>query len=186
MSSGEKVRKFLKSPFNLRTRNPTPRPAVVHTPADAPDTNVLTNSVSGSLFGAGASTSNGIVSPNTLGETAHAAGDQPFNSQPPTVPMPAKNEAFERAVVVALQKHINSLSDDDKVAFQSATDVMKKLGGLQHDRPHVSDKVQKVLQCVKKFLGSVAICIQHSPEISSLVVGGLNCALTVSIYPSIP
>ena len=28
-------------------------------------------------------------------------------------------------------------------------------------------------------MGSVAICIQHSPEISSLVIGGVNCILTV-------
>ena len=84
---------------------------------------------------------------------------------------------------------MGNLSDDDKVAFHSATDVMEKLGELQQETPgtlspRTTQKVQKVLQCMKQFMGSIGIFIQHSPEISSLVVGGLNCILTVSTYVS--
>ena len=99
--------------------------------------------------------------------------------------MLVQNEAFQKAT----QEYIDHLSDDDKVAFQSATDIMEKLGELQQGRFRISSshttrvqKVQKVLQCVKQFLGSIAICIQHHPEISSLVVGGLNCILTVGTF----
>lgn len=93
-----------------------------------------------------------------------------------------KNEAFQQAI----QAYIDNLSSDDKIAFQSATDVMQRLGELQQGKSYISSsyashmqKAQKVLQCVKQFLGSITICIQHHPEISSLVVGGLNCILTV-------
>jgi hypothetical protein len=41
-------------------------------------------------------------------------------------------------------------------------------------------RINKVLQLINKFLGSVAICIQHNPQISSLVVGGFHCVLSVS------
>ena len=41
--------------------------------------------------------------------------------------------------------------------------------------------MEKVLQCVKSFMGSLVVFIQHSPQISSLVVGGVNCILTVCI-----
>ena len=87
---------------------------------------------------------------------------------------------------MAIHKYIDNLSDDDKVAFQSAADVMEMLGELPQGKSRISSaqmqKVQKVLQCVKQFSGSVIICIQHSPQISSLVMGGLNCILTVSAY----
>lgn len=102
---------------------------------------------------------------------------------------PVRNKAFQKAI----QEYIDNLPDDDKMAFQSATDVMERIGELQKDKSRTSSshpcqvqRVQKVLQCVKLFLVSVAICIQQNPEISSLVVGGLNCILTVSTYLSIP
>ena len=108
---------------------------------------------------------------------------------PQSVFQPVRNKAFQEAI----QEYIDNLSDDDKTAFQSATDVMERIGELQKDKsctsnsqPSQMQKVQKVLECVKLFLGSVVICIQQNPEISSLVVGGLNCVLTVSTYLFIP
>ena len=161
----KKLGELLKAPFHRnksRTSSPSPTPvpglASSNTPAN-------------------------ITVATPLSNPAQATGNQALNSQSPAIPVPGKNEAFEKAI----QEHINNLSTEDKVAFQSATDVMKKLGELQQVKSPTSSshttrtqKVQKVLQCVKQFLASVAICIQHSPEISSLVVGGLHCVLTVS------
>ena len=108
--------------------------------------------------------------------------------QPPAIAVPLKNEAFQKAI----QECLDNMSDDDKEAFRSATDVIEKLGELQQGKSRISSshttrtqKVQKVLQCVRQFLGSVAICIQHHPEVSALVVGGLNCILTVSSQNSL-
>ena len=112
-------------------------------------------------------------------------GDQHPDPHSPTVCTPVRSEAFQKAI----QEYIDNLSDDDRAAFQSATDVMEKLQDLDQRKTLISSshtkKAQQVLQCMKQFLGSVSICIQHSPEISSLVVGGLNCILTVPI-PLIP
>ena len=153
--------------------SPIPKPASSKTPPNTLDT-MLRNTVPGSS----ASTSKGITRLSTLAGPAYTTGDQSQDPQLPTL-VPVKNEAFQNAV----QEYVDHLSDGDKNAFQSATDIMERLGELQQDKPRTStshmQKVQKVLQCVKQFLVSTAICIQHSPEISSLVVGGLNCVLTV-------
>ena len=182
--TSEKVQTFrelLKAPFQRhKSRGSSPSPA----PRPTISRSVQSNAASESSIEESTSTSKGVVSSS---RPTHAAGGQSLNPRPPTFPMPARNEAFERAVAVALQKYIDRLSDDDKVAFQSATDVMEKLEELHQDNCCPStrmQKVQKVLQCVKQFLGSITICIQHSPEVSSLVLGGLNCVLTVT-YPLI-
>lgn len=106
---------------------------------------------------------------------------QYLNPRPPA-PVPAKSEAFE----IALQKSVDNLSDDDKIAFRSPSDIMERLLAMQREQnsrisSSLLPRVQNVLQCVKYFMGSTVIFIQHSPEISSLVIGGLNCILTVSM-----
>lgn len=114
--------------------------------------------------------------------TSAASGTQSLNPQSSPPPVPVKNDALEKAI----QEYVNKLSDEDKKAFQSAPDVIERLRKMQdNDKPLVSSsittRVEKVLQCVKHFMGSLSIFIQQSPEISSLVVGGVNCILTVGI-----
>ena len=79
--------------------------------------------------------------------------------------------------VKAIQEYIDNLSDDDKVAFLSATDFMQQ--GISHISSSHIFRVEKAQKGVEQFLLSF---VQHSPEIPSLVVGGLNCILTVSTY----
>ena len=184
MSSSRKskrVQKFgelLKAPFRRnKSRSPSPSPiptqsASSNTPTNPPNTTLLNATTSV------ATSSSALTGPVST-------GGQSSNLQSPTISVPVKNEAFQKA----LQEYIDALSDDDKVAFQSSTDVIEKLGELQQDKSRISSshptlvqKVHKVLQCMQLFMGSIAICIQHHPEISSLVVGGLNCILTVSNY----
>lgn len=45
-------------------------------------------------------------------------------------------------------------------------------------------RIEKTLQFMKRFMDSLAIFIQCNPEISSLVVGGFNCVLLVSLKTS--
>ena len=188
-ASVQKLGEFLKAPFRrIRSRSsspsPTaPKPAVSNAPTNTPVTTIPSNVISGPLITAGSSTNTSTASASTLAGPAHATRNQSPNSQSLAISVPVKNEAFGKA----LQEFVDNLSDDDKVAFQSDTDVMlvlEELGKSRISRSHtpLMQKVQKVLQCVQQFLGSVAICIQHSPEISSLVVGGLNFVLTVSTY----
>ena len=111
----------------------------------------------------------------------HAFGPNPVNPQPPPPLVPAT--AFEKAI----QKYVEELSDGDKAAFRDAPDVIVRLQEMQdNDKPLISNRstarVEKVLQCVKHFMDSLAIFIQQSPETSSLVVGGVKCVLTVSVF----
>lgn len=181
-SSGQTKRKLLELPFGRKKpRHLGPGPTSASS-NNTPCTTISSNVQSGSLTIASGSTSNLIA--NSSGP-AHATRSQPPNPEPPAIPVPVKNEAFQKAV----QEYIDTLSDDDKAAFQSDTDVMKKLEELQQSKsrlfishPTLMQRVHKVLQCMKQFMGSIAICIQHQPQISSLVVGGLHCILTVSTF----
>lgn len=111
----------------------------------------------------------------------HAAGAHSMNPQLPRPPVPAESDgAFQKAI----QKYVEELSDDDKEAFLSAPNVIERLQDMQGNgeslvSSSLTTRVEKVLQCVKHFMGSLGIFIQQSPEISSLVVGGVNCILTV-------
>ena len=120
------------------------------------------------------------------GSPMHAAGAHSVNLQLPTLntpTVPAKNKALQTAI----QKY-EGLSDDDKAAFLSAPNVIERLQEMQHNgkiSSSLTTRVEKVLQCIKNFMGSLGILIQQSPEISSLVVGGVNCILTVGIVQAI-
>ena len=181
MSSGntkKRVLVLLEAPFRpKRSKSSGPSATSVpasNTPTNNPDTTVLSNVISGSRIRASASPSN----------VAGPAENHSPNPQPPGIFVPMKNEGFKKAIL----QYIDTLSNEDREAFRSASDVMEKLGELRQRNFRTSSslntrkqRVQKVLQCVRRFLDSIKISIQHSPEISSLVVGGLHCILTVSI-----
>lgn len=113
--------------------------------------------------------------------TVHAAGAQSVNLQSTTVAVPVKkSEQLQKAI----QVYINTLSDEDKAAFQFAPDILNHLETMQGNRKRLfsdslTTRVGKVLDCMKFFMSSLTIFIGHHPEISSLVVGGVNCILMV-------
>lgn len=116
-----------------------------------------------------------IPSQPTCGQAAtgpmHPAGPQP---------VPVKSEALQKAI----QQYVSKLSNDDKEAFRVAPNVIERLQEIQQNsKSHISssyvNRVERVLQCIKYFMGSLGIFIQQNPDISSLVVGGVNCILTV-------
>ena len=117
-----------------------------------------------------------LVGPVSSTGPMHAAGAHSVNLQLPTPPM---DETLQKAI----QEYVNKLSIDDKAAFHSAPDVIECLQEMQRNSKPISSslttRVERVLQCIKNFMGSLKIFIQHSPEISSLVVGGVNCILMV-------
>ena len=99
-------------------------------------------------------------------------------------PDPVACEAFKKAV----EQYTKNLSDDDKKAFHSfnsGSDVMAEICNLNNETDKIrvtnahSERVQKILNCIKQFMGTLSIFIQHSPEFSSLAMGGVNCVLLV-------
>ena len=105
--------------------NASSRQTSSHTSANAPDSNIPCNVVSQSPIGA--STSQGIASSSGHSWLQQTAGDQPSYHQELYLVRSDRVGAFERAVAVSLKERIDGLSDDDKTAFQSATDVTEKL-----------------------------------------------------------
>lgn len=107
---------------------------------------------------------------NTIPET-HA-----LDLQPPRFP------EFEKAIRAYID---DSLSDDIKKDFESASDILEGLQKILESgretsiSSSTSVRVRKVLQCLRHFMESVAISTGHSPEISSFIIGGVNCILTV-------
>ena len=95
----------------------------------------------------------------------------------------------------ALELHISKFPPEDVCQlFRSYGTNSASPGALidcvaQLDEKHaqksrarkLADRTQKILQAIDQFMGATSICIQHSPEISSLVVGGLRCILDVCI-----
>lgn len=127
---------------------------------------------------------------------SHANFLTPFHGQSraatPTQSRPTSSHAFARPMDETLQKVVQEyveqkLTDDDKEAFESSSDIIEHLQEMQSNSKSlvsssITDRVSKVLQCVKGFMGILSIFIQQSPEISSLgglVVGGVNCILKV-------
>lgn len=179
--TSEKVKDILKI-RHKRSRSPapiaSPRQKSSHTSANAPESNVSCNVVSGSPLGA--STSQGIASSSRHSRLAQIVGDKPSYPQQRPLSRSDRIGAFERAVAVSLKERIDGLSDDYKTAFQSATDVTEKLSGLQQGEPFASDLIVRVQTVQESF----AIWVQHTPDIYSIVVGGLNYVMTVTNLPT--
>lgn len=163
------------------SRDPSPAPSTTAS-RPAPATTTIVPSIP---VGVGVTT----IHSTLPGQLDAARAQSSILKYPPAPVPPTQSKAFERAVAEVLKKHVN-LSDDDRAAFQSASDVdmVGILRESQHGASCISDslpRVHKVLECVNRFMGPLAIFIQHSPEISSLVVGGLHCILMVRILHSV-
>ena len=181
--------KFLKSALSQSKTNPTSSgPASSHPQSPTPCTNAPSNVTSGSPIAASSSAAKTTGSQSTLPGPAHAGGAQSLNPPPPATPVPAKNEAFEKAIML----YINQLTEADKKAFLDASSILDRLKETQNDQSgsggksrtpgQFTDRLQKALQCVQRFMGSIVVSIGHHPQISSLVVGGFNCILTVGTF----
>lgn len=119
--------------------------------------------------------SRGTPSPSQQTSGYAAAGAQSVLS---------KDETLQKAI----QEYISKLSNEDKAAFRTAPDIIERLQEMQYNAKSpisssFKDRAEKVLQCIKHFMGSLGIFIQHNPDISSLVLGGVNCILTVGSSP---
>ncbi|KAF2135402.1 uncharacterized protein K452DRAFT_260720, partial [Aplosporella prunicola CBS 121167] len=92
----------------------------------------------------------------------------------------------------ALRKHIEKLSGDEKEAFLRASKEItestllhniKTLDDAHKDssklRKH-AEPLAKFLNLLDRFLGGVTIGIQQSPDISSLVIGGVRLVIDLA------
>lgn len=120
--------------------------------------------------------------------TSTSSHGQPSGSTPASSSLPTSSHVttgpMDETWQKATREYVKELSDDDKEAFQSAPDIIERLEEMERNRKSpisssLASRVKKVLQCVQSFMDSLKVFVQQSPEISSLVVGGVNCILTV-------
>lgn len=113
------------------------------------------------------------------------------------------NTAFQKA----FQKHVDNLEPIERESFHKAyetvtpEDLLSKVKAYdekyndQAVSKNCAGRITKVLSVVEQLMRGVSIGIQHSPEISSLVVGAVRliidvrrhstCALSPFIFPEI-
>jgi hypothetical protein len=114
--------------------------------------------------------------------------DQEQNSGPRAdiAPPIHANPAF----LDALKEYEEKLSDEERKEFDPTTAASPQSllsAALQLDTDHrersssrsLACRVKKILESMDRFMGVLCIAIQHSPEVSSLVVGGIRCILDV-------
>ena len=123
--------------------------------------------------------------PTLSANPMHTAGAHSLNFEVSTALM-----EMGEALQTAIQEYVNKLSDDDKAAFQSAPNIIEHLQAMHLNgksliSSSLTSRVEKVLQCVKNSLASLGIFVQHSSEITLLVVGGINCIFSVGTSSSI-
>lgn len=99
--------------------------------------------------------------------------------------------AAKDAFTLALERHIETLTDEEKAAFSQIGDMntesllqaVEKLDA-EHQAGSTSrrcaTKIKGFLDAVNGYLNALAVMVQHSPEISSLIVGGLRLVVDVS------
>jgi hypothetical protein len=93
----------------------------------------------------------------------------------------------------ALAKTLGKLSEGEKAAFLQASKTIDQrtllLGVRTYDAAHKSEsffrphaeRLSKFLDLLNRFMGGVAIGIQASPEVSSLVVGSVRVVIDLAL-----
>lgn len=102
----------------------------------------------------------------------------------------ASQSTFENALQERLQKILNPTElESFKIAQQniSADELLSKVKSLDNAYNQTSTSrryagpLTEVFQIINQFMRGVAIGIQASPEISSLIVGGVRIVIDVSV-----
>lgn len=94
------------------------------------------------------------------------------------------------AFALAIKRHIDALSLEERQEFDIGAQITPQalIARVQHfDRTHsqgshlraCATKVDGFLKILDQYLKPLAICIGHSPGISSLVVGGVKLIVDV-------
>lgn len=105
---------------------------------------------------------------------------------------PVSQNTFENALQDRIQK---VLDPAERASFQNAhacispEELLSKVQGFddvynrRSTSRHCAGTLTKVFQIMNQFMSGVAIGIQASPEISSLVVGGIRLIIDVRVLP---
>lgn len=116
-----------------------------------------------------------------------AVGPVPIPINITTIPIIITSDP---AYTLAVKRHIEALSPEERQAFDTGAQITPQalVARIQDfDRMHsqnsrlraCANRVDKFLTILDQYLKPLAICIGHSPGISSLVVGGVKLIIDV-------
>lgn len=99
---------------------------------------------------------------------------------------------FSSAFQLALTDHIKDLSPDEKKAFINGNHISIEglMDGIRefdaiHSKPsrtrRCAERVEKFLTILKGYVKGLTPLIQQAPEISSVVIGGVNLIIDVCL-----
>jgi len=107
--------------------------------------------------------------------------------------MQSKNEQLvfqktitERARRLPLEKQQAYLDASQNLSVESIFNKVEKLDAGHKDQSSLrkfDEPLSKVFSVVELLMASISILIQQSPEISSLVIGGVRMVLDVCTHP---
>ena len=98
-----------------------------------------------------------------------------------------------RALELAIEKHLRAMTDADREAFREASRNIDEDGLLSRARAYddahkqsssfrpQAERLSKFFNFLNRFMGGVAIGVQAYPEISSLVVGAVRIVIDLAI-----
>ena len=98
-----------------------------------------------------------------------------------------------RALELAIERHLRELTDDEKEAFRDASRNIDEGNLLSKARAYdnihkqnssfrpQAERLSKFLNLLNRFMGGIAIGVQAYPEISSLVVGAVRIVIDLAI-----
>lgn len=96
------------------------------------------------------------------------------------------NDSFtpDPALAGAIDKCVGKLSQEDKAAFQSPGDIMRKLQGMDEANSGntsartLRTRIGATLKLIKRLITSVGPYVQYTPHLS-IAIGGFNYILLV-------
>lgn len=86
----------------------------------------------------------------------------------------------------AIDERVATIPEQDRASFQTAGDIMHKISAMDAKYGQSSfsrdfgTRIERLLHTVKNFVAIVGPCVQSIP-LASIVVGGLNAVLSVSL-----
>lgn len=109
------------------------------------------------------------------------------------VSAPVTSTSRNPALELAIQRHLDKIPAAEKAVFRDASKAINDANLLSrvraYDEAHIesssfrpqAERLSKFLKFLNRFMGGVAIGIQASPEISSLVVGAVRIIIDLAM-----
>ena len=133
-----------------------------------------------------------VVGQPSTQQVAATTTSTPSNPTISTAATPPATPLRNLALELAIQKYIDKIPDVEKQAFRDAfanlsqDTLLSEVAAIDEADKHNSvrrrhaDRILKFLDFLDRFMGLAAIGVQKSPEISSMIIGGVRIVINLA------